>query len=65
MTVTIGRGKNAIVLENADYDIIDYQSNLKRGTGYVVIKGKGNYGGTKKIAFKIGARSVLKWWKDI
>lgn len=65
MKVTIGSGKNAVTLKNDDYDIIDYQSNIKKGTGYVLIRGKGNYGGTKKVSFKIGARSITKWWQNI
>ncbi len=65
LKITVGKGKNATVLKENDYDIIDYQNNLKKGTGYIVIRGKGNYGGTKKISFKIGARALSRWWKDI
>lgn len=36
-----------------DYDIISYGENTKKGTGTVVIKGRGNYGGTRTIKFSI------------
>ena len=43
-----------------DFDIIEgsYKNNLKKGTASVMIKGKGEYAGTRTVKFKIIARSV-------
>ena len=46
-----------------DYEIIGYSNNVKKGNGYLTIRGIGNYGGTKKIKFTIKAKGFL-WWKN-
>lgn len=38
------------------YTIVDYTSNVKVGTGKITIRGRGKYGGTKVITFKIKKR---------
>ena len=46
-----------------DYEIVSYSNNVKKGTATVIIKGVGNYGGTKKITFKIKSKKVgFLWW---
>ena len=46
-----------------DYEIVSYNNNVKKGTATVIIKGIGNYGGTKKITFKIKSKKVgFLWW---
>lgn len=45
------------------YEILDdYQNNINKGTASVTIKGIGNYGGTKKVTFKITSRTMAWWW---
>jgi len=58
ISVTCGKQK----LEASDYEIISYQNNVQKGTAKVTIKGVGNYGGTKTVAFKIKSKTFL-WWK--
>lgn len=57
--VSIGK----TTLADSDYEIIDYSNNLKKGTATIVIRGKGEYGGTKKATFKIIAKGFKWWWK--
>ena len=46
-----------------DYEIVTYKNNVKKGTATVVLKGVGNYGGTKNVTFKIKARKFLWWFR--
>jgi hypothetical protein len=46
-----------------DYEIVSYSNNVKKGTATVIIRGVGNFGGTKKITFKIKSKKVgFLWW---
>ena len=54
MTITV----NGVALNEDDYTIVSYSNNTKKGTGKVTIRGKGNYGGTKTLKFKIKARKL-------
>lgn len=56
-------GKYKKLLRGIDYEIVpdSYTANDKKGTAKVTVRGKGNYGGTKVISFKIVAKSVR--WK--
>ena len=46
-----------------DYEIVSYSNNVKKGTATVIIRGVGNYGGSKKITFKIKSKKVgFLWW---
>ena len=49
-TVTLTRGE--------DYDIVGYYNNIKKGYGYVIVQGRGNYAGIKIFKFKITARKI-------
>ncbi|MBD5502417.1 MAG: hypothetical protein HDR09_20580 [Lachnospiraceae bacterium] len=41
-----------------EYDIVDYSKNDKKGKATLVLAGKGQYGGTKKVTFTINARGM-------
>lgn len=47
-----------------DYVIDSYTNNTKKGTASVMIRGVGNYGGTKKVTFVIKAKKFIWWWKQ-
>ena len=52
-------GKEELTL-GKDYVIVEssYTNNIRKGTASVTIKGIGNYGGTKKVTFKITSRQL-------
>ena len=52
--VTLGK----TVLGKGDYIITGYRNNMAPGTGKVILRGVGNYGGTKSVEFKIKTKSV-------
>ncbi len=58
LTVKIGK----TILSADDYEILPdtYVNNHKKGTAKVTIRGKGAYGGTKTISFRIYAQSLKK-----
>lgn len=62
LTVTIGKEP---LTAGKDFEIVpgSYLNNNKKGTASFVIRGKGNYGGTKKVSFTIKAKTVEWWWK--
>ena len=41
-----------------EYEIISYSNNTKKGKASLVIRGKGQYGGTKKVTFTIKAKGM-------
>lgn len=47
-----------ILIEGIDYDI-EYLNNVEVGTATVVITGKGNYAGVKKVDFKINPVATI------
>ena len=52
--ITVKVGGTALGAE--DYEIIGYANNRKKGTAQVMIRGIGNYGGTKTVNFRIQSR---------
>lgn len=62
VTVKIG---NDTLTYGTDYEIVEdsYTNNLKKGTAGVTIVGKGNYGGTKNVKFKITAKKFTWFWR--
>ncbi|MBD5521963.1 MAG: hypothetical protein HDR03_12225 [Lachnospiraceae bacterium] len=46
--------------EKYDYEIVSYSNNINKGTATAVIKGIGDYSGTKTIKFKIAAKEMKK-----
>lgn len=61
LTVKVGRN----TLSPGDYEIVEdsYRNNVKKGTASVIIRGTGNYGGTKTVKFKIRAKNMFWWWR--
>lgn len=55
-------GKTTLLPE--EYEIVpnSYTNNIKKGTASVKIRGLGNYGGEKKITFKITSKKLLFDW---
>ncbi len=51
------------ILADTDYEIVDYKNNIKKGTATIVVRGTGDYGGTKKATFKIAAKGFKWWWR--
>lgn len=47
-----------------EYDIVSYSKNDKKGKATLVIQGKGQYGGTKKVTFTIKARDMKANFAD-
>ncbi|MCR5450703.1 MAG: Ig-like domain-containing protein [Solobacterium sp.] len=47
---------NGTELAYGDYEIVSYTNNVKKGTATMVLRGTGNYGGTKTVKFKISAK---------
>lgn len=57
--ITIKIGNTSDFVLGRDYEIVadSYQNNINKGTASVTIKGKGEYGGTKTVKFKITSKS--------
>ena len=53
----------AFLTEGTDYTLT-YSNNVKTGTATVVLTGKGEYAGEKKITFRIVTHQ-LTWWESI
>ena len=49
-----------------DYRIVpgSYKNNVNRGTAELTVEGIGNFGGTKKVTFKIKS-SAFRWWWNL
>jgi len=61
--ITITKAPKGVSAENVTYEIVSYGTNTDKGTGTVVVRGTGDFGGYKTIKFKIGQRSIFDWWK--
>lgn len=46
--------------EKYDFEIISYSNNINKGTASAVIRGIGDYSGTKTIKFKIASKEMKK-----
>ena len=55
LTVTMGK----TVLDPSDYEIISVKNNIFPGTGTMILRGRGEYGGRKKVLFRIGSHRFL------
>lgn len=51
------------VLADTDYEIVSYKNNVRKGTATMILRGTGDYGGTKKATFKIASKGVKWWWR--
>ena len=45
-------------VKKEEYEIIGYSNNKKKGAATVIIQGKGAFGGTKKVKFRITANEM-------
>ncbi len=45
-------------LTAADYEIVSYSNNVKKGNATIVLRGVGQYGGTKTVKFTIAPKSM-------
>ena len=59
MTVTL-RGVSGSLKMGEDYELVAYSNNINKGTATAVIRGKGDYSGTKAIKFKITQKTMIK-----
>lgn len=55
--------KNVAVTAD-EYEIVSYSNHVKKGKAALVIRGKGQYGGMKKVPFVIKARGVQTNFAD-
>lgn len=62
MTLTISGTEEPLIC-GTDYEIMEstYRNNTKKGKAMVTLRGIGNYGGEKTIAYTIGAKKL--WWQ--
>ena len=60
------QGGKPVTLSEEDFDIIEstYKNNINKGKATVVVRGKGEWGCTKTISFKIGTRGFIWWIKN-
>lgn len=57
--ITLTWGKNKTPLkEGTDYEIVSYNNNVNKGTAAMIVRGLGEYSGTKSIKFSIKALNV-------
>lgn len=50
---------NGVILTGDDYKIVGYSNNVNKGTAKVILRGVGNYGGTKTASFKITGKGLF------
>ena len=44
------------LIKDQDFEVVSYEKNIKKGTAKILLKGKGSYGGTRTLTFKITAK---------
>ena len=47
-------------VDASNYEV-EFKNNIKKGTATILVYGKGEYGGVKKVTFKITSQK-MKWW---
>ena len=68
---SIGKDKKILTFStdgvDGDFMVLpgSYENNDKKGTAKVTFVGINNYSGSKTVTVKIGARSLLDWWKGL
>ncbi len=60
--VYVKRGNDRVEVDPSCYIVESYKNNIKKGNASLVIKGTGEYGGTKSAAYTIVGRSLLASW---
>lgn len=63
--ITAKIGGDTALTYGKDYEIVEgsYKNNVKKGTARVMIKGIGDYAGTKTVKFKITSKKLVWFWK--
>ena len=57
-TITIGKEKTPLI-EGIDFEIVGYKNNVNKGNATMIIRGIGEYGGTKEVKFSIVSSPVV------
>ena len=57
-TITIGKEKTPLI-EGIDFEIVGYKNNVNKGNATMIIRGIGEYGGTKEVKFSIISSPVV------
>ena len=60
--VYVKRGRNQVEIDSSCFVVESYKNNIKKGNASLVIKGIGEYGGTKSATYTIVSKSVLTNW---
>lgn len=60
--VYVKRGSNQVEVDSSCFVVESYKNNIKKGNASLVIKGIGEYGGTKSATYTILSKSVLTSW---
>lgn len=63
-SITLKNGNKKLV-KNTDYAVTSYGTNKNTGKGYVTVKGKGNYKGSKKLTFYIVPKKTTVSVKNV
>lgn len=60
-SATIGKNADMKTLKyGEDYEFVSYSKNINKGTAVVVVRGLGNYCGTKSVKFKITNKTLAE-----
>ena len=60
--VYVKRGSKQVEIDSSCFVVKSYKNNIKKGNASLVIKGIGEYGGTKSVTYTIVSKSVLTNW---
>lgn len=59
ITLTIGSGKNAKILDKSAYEIVGYSNNVNKGKATITVRGINGYGGLVDYSFAIGNKTAF------
>ena len=64
--IKIGKETKTLTL-GEDIEVVpdSYVKNVNKGTAKVTFRGINDFGGTKTVSYKIGARSITDFWRGI
>ena len=59
-----GAVREKVFLTEGIHYFVEYPEgkNIKTGTASLLLHGMGEYGGSKKVTFKISSRTMAWWW---
>ena len=70
-TITVAKGQNPVTLtmegDNPTLEVVpgSYVKNVNKGTAKVTFRGRGEFGGTKTVSFKISQRNIANNWDGL